>query len=89
MVQFGYVGIFPAGQPIRLGGRAFDLLSIAREQEAKLWELRGAASLARLWRDQGHLAAARDLLASVYGWFTEGFATVDLKEAKGVLNKLT
>jgi hypothetical protein len=51
------VGIFPAGQPIRLGGRAFDLLSIAREQESKLWELHGAASLARLWRDQGHLAA--------------------------------
>jgi predicted ATPase len=54
-----------------------------------MWELRAAASLARLWRDQGHRAAARDLLAPVYGRFTEGFATPDLKEAKGLLNELT
>jgi predicted ATPase/class 3 adenylate cyclase len=64
-------------------------LGIAREQEAKLWELRVAASLARLWRGQGRRAAARDLLASVYGWFTEGFATPDLKEARGLLGELT
>jgi predicted ATPase len=64
-------------------------LSIAREQEAKLWELRAATSLTKLWRDQGRRAAARDLLAPVYGWFTEGFATPDLKEAKGLLNELT
>ena len=64
-------------------------LGIAREQEAKLWELRAAASLARLWRDQGRRAAARDLLAPVYGWFTEGFATPDLKEAKALLDELT
>jgi DNA-binding winged helix-turn-helix (wHTH) protein/predicted ATPase len=63
-------------------------LSIAREQEAKLWELRAAASLARLWRDQGRRAAARDLLAPVYGWFTEGFATPDLKAAKMLLDEL-
>jgi class 3 adenylate cyclase/predicted ATPase len=63
-------------------------LGIAREQEAKLWELRAAASLARLWRNQGRRAAARDLLASVYGWFTEGFATPDLKEAKALLDEL-
>jgi TolB-like protein/predicted ATPase/class 3 adenylate cyclase/Flp pilus assembly protein TadD len=63
-------------------------LSIAREQEAKLWELRAAASLARLWRDQGRRAAARDLLAPVYGWFTEGFDTPDLKEAKKLLDGL-
>jgi len=63
-------------------------LGIAREQEAKLWELRAAASLARLWRDQGRRAAARDLLAPVYGWFTEGFATPDLKEAKALLDEL-
>jgi predicted ATPase len=50
-------------------------LGIAREQEAKMWELRAAASLARLWRDQGRRAGARDLLAPVYAWFTEGFAT--------------
>ena len=57
-------------------------LSIAREQETKLWELRVAASLARLWRDQGRRAEARDLLAPVYGWFTEGFGTPDLKDGK-------
>jgi predicted ATPase len=63
-------------------------LSIAREQEAKLWELRAAASLAQLWRGQGRRAAARDLLAPVYTWFTEGFATPDLKEAKALLDEL-
>jgi predicted ATPase len=63
-------------------------LSIAQEQEAKLWELRAAASLARLWRNQGRSAAARDLLAPVYGWFTEGFETADLKEAKALLDEL-
>jgi predicted ATPase/DNA-binding winged helix-turn-helix (wHTH) protein len=63
-------------------------LGIALEQEAKMWELRAAASLARLWRDHGRRAAARDLLAPVYGWFSEGFATPDLKEAKAVLDDL-
>jgi predicted ATPase len=63
-------------------------LSIAREQEAKLWELRAAGSLARLRRDQGRRAEARDLLAPVYGWFTEGFDTPDLKEAKTLLDEL-
>jgi class 3 adenylate cyclase/predicted ATPase len=63
-------------------------LSIAREQGAKLWELRAAASLARLRRDQGRRAQARDLLAPVYGWFTEGFDTPDLKEAKALLDEL-
>jgi predicted ATPase len=63
-------------------------LSIAVEQEAKLWELRAAVSLARLRRDQGHHAEARDLLAPVYGWFTEGFDTPDLKEAKALLDEL-
>jgi predicted ATPase len=64
-------------------------LSIAEEQEAKLWELRAAASLARLRRDQGRHAEARDLLALVYGWFTEGFATPDLKEAQALLGELS
>jgi len=63
-------------------------LSVAREQEAKLWELRAAVSLVRLRRDQGRRAAARDLLAPVYGWFTEGFDTPDLKEAKALLDEL-
>jgi predicted ATPase len=63
-------------------------LSIAAEQEAKLWELRAAMSLARLRRDQGREAEARDLLAPVYEWFTEGFDTQDLKEAKALLDEL-
>jgi tetratricopeptide (TPR) repeat protein len=62
--------------------------SIAREQEAKLWELRAAVNLARLRRDQGRHPEARDLLAPVYGWFTEGFDTQDLKEAKTLLDEL-
>jgi predicted ATPase len=63
-------------------------LSIAEEQDAKLWELRAAASLARLRRDQGRRAEARDILAPVYGWFTEGFDTPDLTEAKALLDEL-
>jgi predicted ATPase len=63
-------------------------LSIAVEQEAKLWELRAAVSLARLRYDQGRRAESRDLLAPVYGWFTEGFGTPDLKEAKALLDEL-
>ena len=63
-------------------------LSIAGEQEAKLWELRAAVSLARLRRDEGCRGEARDLLAPIYGWFTEGFDTPDLKEAKALLERL-
>ena len=63
-------------------------LRIAAEQEAKLWELRAAASLARLCRDQGRRTEAHDLLAPVYDWFTEGFGTFDLKEAKTLLDEL-
>ena len=57
-------------------------LAVARQQQAKSWELRAAMSMARLWRDQGKRDEARDLLAPVYGWFTEGFDTLDLKEAR-------
>jgi hypothetical protein len=64
-------------------------LSIAREQEAKLWELRAATSLARLRLYQGRHAEGRALLAPVYGWFTEGFDTPDLREAKALLDELT
>ena len=64
-------------------------LAVARAQQAKSWELRAATSLARLWRDQGKRDALRDLLAPVYGWFTEGFDTPDLKEAKALLDALT
>ena len=63
-------------------------LAVAREQQAKSWELRAAMSMARLWRDQGKRDEARDLLAPVYGWFTEGFDTLDLKEAKALLDGL-
>ena len=63
-------------------------LTVARQQQAKSWELRAAMSMARLWRDQGKRDEGRDLLASVYGWFTEGFDTLDLKEAKALLDKL-
>jgi class 3 adenylate cyclase/predicted ATPase len=63
-------------------------ITIARQQDAKLWELRAAASLARLWRDQERADEARGLLAPVYGWFTEGFETLDLQEAKALLDEL-
>jgi class 3 adenylate cyclase/predicted ATPase len=63
-------------------------LALARSQQAKSWELRAAMSLARLWRDQGKRVEARDLLAPVYGWFTEGFDTHDLKQAKTLLDAL-
>jgi predicted ATPase len=63
-------------------------VSIAREQEAKMWELRAAVNLARLRYDQGRRAEGRDLLGPVYGWFTEGFGTPDLKEAKALLDEL-
>jgi class 3 adenylate cyclase/predicted ATPase len=63
-------------------------LSVAREQKAKSWELRAAMSMARLWRDQGRRDEARDLLAPVYGWFTEGFDTLDLKQARALLDEL-
>jgi predicted ATPase len=61
-------------------------LAVARQQQAKSWELRAAMSMARLWRDKRN--EARELLAPVYGWFTEGFDTHDLKEAKALLDKL-
>jgi predicted ATPase len=63
-------------------------LEVARHQQAKSWELRAAMSMARLWRDQGKPDEARNLLAPVYGWFTEGHDTLDLKEAKALLDKL-
>jgi predicted ATPase len=63
-------------------------LAVARRQQARSWELRAAMSMARLWRDQGKRDAACDLLAPVYAWFTEGFDTLDLKEAKALLDEL-
>jgi len=64
------------------------VLSTACRQEGKLWEIRAGTSLARLWRDQGKRTEARDLLAPIYDWFTEGFDTPVLKEAKALLDEL-
>jgi hypothetical protein len=69
----------------RISNRA---LAVARKQQAKSWELRASISMARFYRDQGKRDEARDLLAPVYGWFTEGFDTLDLKEAKALLDEL-
>ena len=66
--------------------KAFD---VARHQHAKSWELRAATSLARLWQQQGKKEEARQLLAEIYGWFTEGFDTKDLQEAKALLEELS
>jgi predicted ATPase len=66
-------------------GKALD---VSRAQGARMFELRAATSLARLWHDQGRHVEARDLLAPVYGWFTEGFDTVDLEDAKALLAQL-
>jgi predicted ATPase len=63
-------------------------IAIAREQKAKSWELRVAVSMARLWRDQDKRTEARDLLVPIYAWFSEGFDTPDLKEAKGLVDEL-
>ena len=64
-------------------------LAIARRQQAKSWELRAAVSLSRLWQQQNRRAEAYDLLAPIYGWFTEGFDTADLQEAKDLLAELS
>ena len=70
------------------GDLGFPVFKTPIGQQAKSWELRAAMSLARLWRDQGKVQQARELLAPVYGWFTEGFDTRDLREAKALLDAL-
>ena len=67
---------------------SLEAIAVAQAQQAKSLELRAATSLARLWRDQGKLRQASDLLAPVYGWFTEGFDTLDLKQANALLAEL-
>jgi predicted ATPase len=64
-------------------------LTVARAQEARSWELRAAMSMARLWRDQGKPQPALELLVPIYGWFTQGFDTRDLREAKALLDALS
>jgi predicted ATPase len=63
-------------------------MDIARQRQTKSWELRAATSLARLWQQQGKCAKAHALLAPIYDWFTEGFDTTDLHEAKALLEEL-
>jgi class 3 adenylate cyclase/predicted ATPase len=78
----------PEQDAVKARGYFQHAIDVARAQQAKSWELRAAMSMARLWRDQGKRDAARDLLAPIYGWFTEGFDTLDLKEAKALLDTL-
>ena len=75
----------------RIGAEAGyrEALAIGRQQNAKLWELRSATSLARLWRDEGKGTEAHALLAPVYGWFTEGFGTPVLQQERALLDQLT
>jgi class 3 adenylate cyclase/tetratricopeptide (TPR) repeat protein len=74
--------------PVRAESYFGRALALTRKQQAKSWELRAAMSMARLWRDQGKVQQARELLAPVYGWFTEGFDTLDLKEARAFIDGL-
>jgi len=64
-------------------------IEVARRQQAKSWELRATVSLCRLWQQQGRMDKARQMLAEIYGWFTEGFDTLDLKEARALLEELS
>jgi len=78
----------PMSDASRAEGHLIEALEIARGQEAKFWELRASLALARLWSSQGRRAEAATLVAPIYGWFTEGFDTLDLKEAKTLLDEL-
>jgi predicted ATPase len=85
----GEIALEPLAPDKKKAEKYFDrALAVARQQRAKSWELRAAMSMARLWRDQGKPQQARELLAPAYGWFTEGFDTRDLKEAKVLLERL-
>jgi len=79
----------PAGDRVAAEQSYREALAVAQGQQAKSLELRAATSLVRLWRDEGRRDEGRDLLAPVYGWFTEGFDTPDLAEAKALLSSLT
>ena len=80
--------LFDAGDAVSAEYRFKRAIAVARQQSAKLWEIRAATSLAKLWQNQGKRVEAHDLLASIYGWFTEGFDTPVLRNAKGLLNEL-
>jgi predicted ATPase len=78
----------PQGDAVEAEARFRRSIEVSQEQRAKLWELRAATSLARLWRDHGRRHEAHDLLAPIHDWFTEGFDTADLEEAKALLDEL-
>jgi predicted ATPase len=80
--------VSPAAEP-EAEGYFLKAVEIARKQQAKSLELRATVSLARLWQRQGKHSDARNTLSEIYGWFTEGFDTKDLQEAKALLDKLT
>jgi predicted ATPase len=82
-------GRLPNPDPVKAEDSFRTALAIAREQGTRGYELRGATSLARLWREQGRRGEALELLTPVYDWFTEGFDIQDLKEAKALLDELT
>jgi tetratricopeptide (TPR) repeat protein len=85
----GEIALLSANRDAAKAQKYFErALTVARQQQAKSWELRASMSLARLWRSQGKVQQARELLAPVYGWFTEGFDTRDLKEAKALIDAL-
>jgi predicted ATPase len=78
-----FIALISPEQDVAKAEQCFEgALAVARQQQAKSWELRAAMSMAQLWRDQGKTLQARELLAPVYGWFTEGFDTRDLKRLK-------
>jgi predicted ATPase len=77
-----------AGDRLGAEQRYRQAIAVAERQSAKLFQLRASTSLARLWRDQGRHVEAHDLLAPIYGWFTEGFDAPDLKEAEALLDEL-
>jgi predicted ATPase len=80
----------PAGNAAHRSGSApYHRRLLEKLQECKSWELRATVSLCRLWQEQGKLEEARQLLAEIYGWFTEGFDTPDLQEAKALLEELS
>jgi len=86
----GEIALLPPESDIAKAEAYFErALAVAREQQARSWELRAAMSMARLWRDQGKPQQALELLAPVYGWFTEGFDTRDLKDAKALLAEMS
>jgi predicted ATPase len=75
--------------PVEVEQNYWQAIEVARQQQARSWELRATLSLCRLWQEQGKQEEARQWLAEIYGWFTEGFDTSDLKEAKALLEELS